>query len=176
MVAKISCISLFLFFRACLLFIEAASAIFIPWLRRLVLLETVLYLPSIGLWITAIYLEDTQAIGPMFAAIVLDYTVPVILDLPIIRKTLLAGYGKALDAEHFTSRMGSFFTIVVGEGVLQLIQNGPLGIGITRAASYATWGLVIYFLLTILYFNRDSSQRFVPAVVTKGWRTWLWIT
>lgn len=106
----------------------------------------------------------------------MDYTVPIVLELSIIRKTFFAGYGKALDPNHFTSRMESFFIITVGEGVLQLVKDGPLGLGVTQAASYSFWGLLIYFLLTVLYFNRDSSRQFVPAVVTKGWRTWLWIT
>lgn len=174
--AKIFSISLYLLIRATLILCEVLHSIFIPWLRRYVLVTFLLYLPSFGLWVTAIYLKDVRAYGPVAAAIALDYTIPIVLDLPKMRKSFLHDYGKALDAKHFTSRMASFFIITIGEGVLQLIRDGPLGIGVTTATVCSVWGLLIYFLLTLIYFNRDSSQRYVPAVVRHGWRTWLWIT
>ncbi|KAK4945257.1 hypothetical protein LTR10_015416 [Elasticomyces elasticus] len=174
--AKVLSISLYLFIRSSLVLIEVVYAIFIPWLRRLVLLTSLLYLPSIGLWTAGIYLDGSKALGPVFAAIVLDYTVPLILDSTKTKEALLAGYGKALDPHHFTSRMGSFFIITLGEGVLQLVKDGPLGIGVTRTCGLAVWSLCIYFLLAQIYFNRDGSRVYVPAVLQKGWRTWLWLT
>lgn len=174
--AKIFAISLYLFIRSSLTVIEIIYCIFIPWLRRLVLLTSLLYLPSIGLWTAAIYLDGAKALGPIFAGIVMDYAVPIVLDATATREALLAGYGKALDPHHFTSRMGSFFIITLGEGVLQLVKDGPLGIGVNRTAGYAVWSLCIYFLLAHIYFNRDGSRVYVPAVLKKGWRTWLWLT
>lgn len=175
-VAKVTSISLYLFIRASLILLEVAYCVLIPWLRRLVLLSAILYLPTIGLWIAGIYLDGPKAYGPIAVAIFMDYSIPSILDLAVTRQKFLAGYGKALDPDHFTSRMSSFFIITIGEGVLQLIRDGPLGIGVTAAAGYSVPCLLIYFLLTLLYFNRDLSQRYVPAVVRKGGRTWMWIT
>ncbi|KAI1622576.1 bacterial low temperature requirement A protein-domain-containing protein [Exophiala viscosa] len=174
--AKILTISLYLFIRSSLVLIECVYAIFIPWLRRLVLLTSLLYLPSIGLWTAGIYLDGAKALGPIFAAVVMDYTVPIILDSTKTRDALLSGYGKAIDPHHFTSRMGSFFIITLGEGVLQLVKDGPLGIGVTRTCGLAVWSLCIYFLLAQIYFNRDGSRVYIPAVLQKGWRTWLWLT
>jgi low temperature requirement protein LtrA len=174
--AKVISISLFLFIRSSLVLIEAFYSIFIPWLRKLVLLAFLLYLPSIGLWIAGIYIKGDRAAGPIFAAIILDYMIPVILDSPLVGNVTSSEYGKALDPHHFTSRMASFFVIILGEGVLQLIKDGPLGIGITRTAGFGVWSLSIYFLLVYIYFNKDSSHAFIPAVVKKGWRTIIWIS
>ena len=173
--AKFFSIVLYLFTRSTLIVIEGVYSIFIPWLRKSVLLTLLLYLPSMGLWITAIFMKPDRAIGPILAAIALDYAVPVILDSPLAGKLSRSEHGKALDAHHFTSRMSSFFIIILGEGVLQLIKNGPLGVGITQTAFFATWSLTICFLLAYVYFNGDYSHRFVPAVVKKGWRTTIWI-
>ena len=173
---KIISISLYLFIRTSLILNEAFYSIFIPWLRKLVFLTFLLYLPSTGLWVLGIYMKDGRAVGPTFAAIVLDYIVPVILDSSLARKLTSSTYGKALDPHHFTSRMASFFVIILGEGVLQLIKDGPLGVGVTRAAGLSVWSLCIYFVLAYLYFNKESSQAFVPAVVQKGWRTVIWIS
>lgn len=174
--AKIIAITLYLLIRTSLILCEAGYSIFVPWLRRIVLLTFLLYLPSFGIWIAAIYLKGDKAYGAVAAAIAVDYTIPVILNSTAMRKTFFRSYGKALDPEHFTSRMESFFIITIGEGVLQLVRDGPLGLGVTRAAGYSIWCLLIYFLLTLLYFNRDSSQQYIPAVVRDGWRTWSWIT
>jgi len=55
------------------------------------------------------------------------------------------------------------------------IKDGPLGIGITGTAASSVWSLSIYFLLAFLYFNRDQSDRYIPAVTHMGWRAMIWI-
>lgn len=174
--AKVICITLYLIIRATLMLGEAAYSICIPWLRKTCLLTFALYSPSIALWVASIYVSNHASIGTIFAAIILDYVIPMILDTPIAGKLIPLEYGKALDPHHFTSRMGSFFIITLGEGVLQLIRDGPLGIGLKRTAGFSVWSLSIYFLLAYIYFMKDSSQMLIPAVVKKGWRTMLWIT
>ena len=173
--ARTICITLYLIIRATLMIGEAVYSIYIPWLRKTIMLTFVLYSPGIALWVASIYINKYASVGTIFAAIAVDYAVPMILDTPIAGKLIPLEYGKALDPHHFTSRMGSFFIITLGEGVLQLIRDGPLGLGLKRTAGYSVWSLSIYFLLAYIYFMKDSSQMLIPAVVKKGWRTMMWI-
>lgn len=171
---KIYCISIYLTIRASLLVIDSVYSFFIPWLRKRAFVSVLLYLPSIGLWFAGIYVGGVKAIGPIVGAIVCDYSVPLILER-LLGKLVPSDYGKAVDHHHFTSRMANFFIITLGEGVLQLVRDGPLGIGISSAAALSIWSLMIYFFLVFIYFNKDSSPLFVPALVRGGWRTFAWI-
>ena len=138
-------ISLYLFIRTVLLLIEVFYSIFVPWLRRWVLLAVLLYLPGIGLWVAAVYVRGPHALGPIFAAIYLDYTVPVILDSRLVQKaTILGGYGKALDPQYFTGRIGSFFHHT-GRSRSATHQRRPLG-GWSQPNCRIS-GVVSYYLL-----------------------------
>jgi low temperature requirement protein LtrA len=123
---KIFCKSLYLFTRATLLSAEIFNSLFIPWLRKLVFITLLLYLPGIGLWTAGIYINGIAAVGPIIAAVIWEYAVPVIVDSPLFRRLVPSEYGKAVDPHHLTSRMMNFFIITLGEGVLQLIKDGPL--------------------------------------------------
>lgn len=128
-------ITIYLTIRGSFSAMEAGYSIFIPWLRRLVIFQWILLAPSVGLWVAGIYVEGIRAAGPIIAAIVWEYLVPVILETPFAEKLVPHDYRKAIDPNHFVSRFASFFIIIVGEGVLQLIARGPLGIGITGTVS-----------------------------------------
>lgn len=173
---KIYCISIYLFIRCSFFIMEMVYSIWIPWLRRLMLVGFVLMLPITGLWVSAIYINGVKAVAPIACALVWEYFMPVVLEQPRVAKLLIPSeYYKAIDPHHTTSRFSSFYVITLGEGVLQLISRGPLGIGISGTAGTSVWGLCLYFLLAFLYFNRDQSKTVIPAVRRRGWRVIIWI-
>lgn len=154
---------------------ELVYSIWIPWLRRLIMINAVAAFPVTGLWLAAYFTTGIHSAGAAVAAVGWEYLVPLIMDSPLANRFIPSDYRKELDPNHLKTRMASFFIITVGEGVLVLIKDGPLGIGIHRASTLAIWPLLMYFLLSYLYFNRDQGLRYVPAVRKKGWRTLLWI-
>lgn len=155
--------------------IEILYSVWIPWLRRLAALQFCFRVPTLGLWIAAIFLSEFRAVGPLWVALAGEYIFPLILESHLADRLLPDGYRKAVDPHHFASRMMNFFIIIVGEGVLQLIKGGPLGFGLQSAAGESVLALSIYFLLTFIYFSRDSSQRYLPAVRHSGKRTIMWV-
>jgi hypothetical protein len=168
-------IVIYLLIRGSFLLMEMVYSIWIPWLRRLIMISFFATSPLTGLWLAAYYTEGSKSAGAAVAAVVWEYIVPMLIDSPLARRFVPSEYRKELDPDHLKTRMASFFIITVGEGVLVLIKEGPLGIGIHRASTLAIWPLLMYYLLSYLYFNRDQSVRYVPAVRHKGWRTLLWI-
>ena len=173
---KIWLISIYLIIHASFLTIEMVYSFFIVWLRKLVFFQWVLRMPSLALWMTAVRLKGARAIGPIFGAIVWEYLVPVIIDSKWAEKLTPIEHKKALDTHHFQSRFSSFFIIILGEGVLQLVKDGPLGVHLQSRAGIMAFVLLIYYELSFLYFNRDGSQRFVPAATSKrGWKTLFWV-
>ena len=53
--------------------------------------------------------------------------------------------------------------------------NRLVGIGITPSSSIAVWSLLIYFVLAYLYFIKDNSVKYVPAVRHRGMSLISWI-
>jgi low temperature requirement protein LtrA len=168
-------IIIYLLIRGSFLLMELVYSIWIPWLRRLIIVNFIVASPLTGLWLASYYTTGLNSAGAAVAAVAWEYLTPLIIDSPLANRFIPTGYRKEVDPDHFKTRMANFFIITVGEGVLVLIKDGPLGIGIHRASSLAIWPLLMYFLLSYLYFNRDQSVRYVPAVRQKGWRTLLWI-
>jgi low temperature requirement protein LtrA len=171
---KVILITLYLCIRASFAFMEVIYSLWIPWLRRLVMFGFLAALPSSALWIATIYVPGAKAAGPAAAAVAWEYVVPLLLDSPLRTRLIPSEYHKEIDPKHMTTRMGNFFIITLGEGVLLLIKDGPLGRGITETAGSSVWSLCIYFFLAFLYFNRDQSERYVPAVTHSGWRALVW--
>jgi low temperature requirement protein LtrA len=169
-------ITLYLCIRGSFVFMELFYSFWIPWLRRLMFFNFLVALPSSALWIAVIFVPGVNAVGPAVAAVLWEYFVPLLFDSPLRDRLMPSEYRKEVDAHHLTSRMGNFLIITIGEGVLLLIKGGPLGVGITGTAATSIWSLSIYMLLTFLYFNRDQSERYIPAVKVGGWRGLLWIS
>lgn len=69
-----------------------------------------------------------------------------------------------------------FFIIILGEGVLSLIKDSPLGRGITSQAGAGVLALMAYYVLSGFYFNGDQSRRYVHAVRRTWWRKFLWLS
>lgn len=171
---KATVITVFLIIRSSFVIMEAIYSIWIPWLRLQMSVRSLLYLPGTGLWIAAIFINGIIAVGPIAAALTWEYAMPWVQETRLMDRLTPNGYGKATDSHHYASRMQNFFIITVGEGVLSLIRFGPLGAGLQSSAGTSVWSLVNYFLLVLLYFNRDYSKTYLSAVRHKGWRTMLW--
>lgn len=169
-------ISTYLVILASFVVIELVYSIFIKWLRRLILVHSVLRLPGIGFWIAATYLRGVYAVGPVVAAVAWEYMCAMIFSSRLADKLTPSEYKKALDVDHFQSRMASFFIITLGEGVLQLIKDGPLGQGLNGTTGIMVWILLIYYELSLLYFNGDGSKRFIPAIKQEGKKTLIWVS
>ena len=173
--AKVICVLTYSTIRFSFMLMELVYSIYIPWLRKLIILQFLLKLPAVALWIAVIFTPGWSAAGVAAAATWCEYFVPLVFDSPWADRLVHTDYLKAVDQHHFTSRMGNFFIIVVGEGVLQLIKDGPLGQGLNYATSVSWAALTIYFLLTFFYFGRDNSKYYIPAVKRHGWWNLLWI-
>ena len=172
---KNTLISIYLIIRGSFLVMELFYSIWIPWIRKLMVVASLLVLPAVGLWIAALLLDSQKAVGPAFAAIIWEYTAPLVFETPLGKKLHSHEYQKEVNPVHLRSRMGNFLIIAIGEGVLLLIKGGPLGEGYNAVASLAVWALLIYFFLAYVYFNRDGSIRYIPAVRKKGYRILLWM-
>ena len=82
---------------------------------------------------------------------------------------------KPFDADHWVERIQDFFIIILGEGVLNLIRGSPLGRGITAQAGAGVLALLMYYLLSGLYFNGDQSRKYVHAVKRTFYRKAAWV-
>lgn len=172
---KITLIIIYIIIRNSFVFMEIFYSFWIPWIRKLILVNVLLATPATGLWIAAIFADGPKALGPALAAIMVEYLAPLILETRLGPKMLPHDYRKDVDPIHLRGRMGNFLIITIGEGVLMLVRGGPLGESFSDVRALAVWALLIYFLLAYLYFYRDGSVRFVPAVRRRGWRIVLWI-
>lgn len=172
---KVWCICTYLLILGSFMIIEEVYSIWIPWLRKLVLVQTLIRIPGVALWVAGIYFNGRKAVGPILAAIIWEYFCPMVLDSPLADRLLPGQYKKALDVNHFSSRIASFFIIVLGEGVLQLVKDGPLGKGLNGATGTMVWVLLIYFNFSFLYFFRDGSRTYLPAVRHKGWKFMIFV-
>ena len=172
---KIICIVTYALIRWSFMCMELYYSIYIPWLRRLIIVGFLAKIPSIGLWMGAIWIQGWGATGPAAAAIMCEYWVPFMLETRWASKLVASEYRKAVDAHHFVTRMGNFFIIIIGEGVLQLIKDGPLNIGINANTSLLWPSLTIYFLFTFMYFGHDQSKYYIPAIKRGGLWPVAWI-
>lgn len=173
---KQSLIITYIVIRGSFVAIEVFYSVWIPWIRKLIFVGFLIMIPASGLWIGAIFTEGSHAAGPALAAIMWEYLVPLLLQTPIGERLHSHEYRKEVDPLHLRGRMGNFLIITVGEGVLMLVRGGPSGQGFNAVTSLAVWALLIYFLLAYLYFYRDGSIRYVPAVRRQGWRLFFWIS
>ena len=172
---KIICIVTYALIRWSFMCMELYYSIYIPWLRRLIIVGFLAKVPSIGLWMGAIWIKGWAAAGPAAAAIMCEYWVPFMLETSWASKLVAGEYRKAVDAHHFVTRMGNFFIIIIGEGVLQLIKGGPLNIGLNATTSLLWPSLTIYFLYTFMYFGKDQSKYYIPAIKRPGMWPIAWI-
>ena len=95
---------------------------------------------------------------------------------PPVERLLKREHLESFDADHWVERIQDFYIIILGEGVLSLIKDSPLGHGITRQAGTGVFALIAYYVLSGFYFNGDQSRRYVHAVRRTWWRKFFWLS
>lgn len=156
--------------------VETAYSVFIPSLRREIILRVAFAALSLPLWISALYVANPVKAGLIFTAIVVGYLTAALMASPPIKRLLKQDHIEKFDADHWVERIQDFFIIILGEGVLSLIRGSPLGHGITDQAGIGVSALVAYYVLSGFYFNGDQSRRYVHAVRRTWWRKLLWLS
>ena len=156
--------------------LEAAYSIYLPFHRRGVLLRFLAALPTVGLWIGALYTKYPRNEGLLIAAVILEFLIYYLLETPLFEKWLKEERARPFDFDHWVERTQDFFIIILGEGVLNLIKGSPLGKGLDAQAGTGVVALAMYYMLSGLYFNGDQSRRYVHAVKRTFWRKSLWVS
>lgn len=155
--------------------IESIYSIFLPFTRRGVLVRFLAALPTLGIWIAALYTQYPVNTVLLITAIILEFVIQSLVDTPLFERLLREERAKPFDADHWVERIQDFFIIILGEGVLNLIRGSPLGRGITIQAAAGFLALSMYFYVSGLYFNGDQSRKYVHAVKRTFYRKVLWI-
>lgn len=167
-------ISIYLIARGSFLAAYAFQSIFLPFLRRQVLVTTVTTMVTSSLWIGAIYVDYPGKIGLLVAANFSEQPIAMYMASPYSDRLLTGGWEKKTDYEHYIERIEGFFIIILGEGVFRLIEGSPSGIGLTHRAGTVLTALLLYYVLHWIYFNGDQSKEFVHALKRRWWKAFLW--
>lgn len=155
--------------------LEGAYSVYLPFHRRGALLRFLTALPTVGIWIGALYTVYPVNAGLLITAIFMEFLIYSLVETPLFEKFLREERSKVFDADHWVERIQDFFIIILGEGVLNLIKGSPLGRGITPEAGTGVVAMIIYFFLSALYFNGDQSRKYVHAVMRTFYRKALWV-
>ena len=107
--------------------------------------------------------NDTQ-IKLMVAALIYDYTLQFVLLSPVADLLLGKKFRKHRGQKHTIKRFENFFTIALGEGVILLVRESPLGQGFTNQLGRGIFVFQIYYALNYLFYHADMSKRFVHAL------------
>lgn len=165
----------YLVFRASLLAVEAIYSLYLPQIRRRILVQSMLTLPLLGLWIPAIIFPYPARAGLALSAVIAEYWVAALIDTPLVERFLKEDRKELFNTDHWVERIQDFFIIVLGEAVLSLIRGSPLGRGLTRQSTAGALALVAYYVVSCFFFNGDQSRKYVHAVRRKWWRKVLWL-
>ena len=158
------------------LIVETAYSVYIPSLRREMVLRGAFTLLVLPFWIVATFFTYPTRFGLIFAAIFTEYLMAALITTPPVVRLLRQEHLEKFDADHWVERIQDFFIIILGEGVMSLIKGSPLGRGITDQAGTGVLTLVAYYVLSGFYFNGDQSRRYVHAVRREWWRKLLWLS
>ncbi|KAI9893596.1 MAG: hypothetical protein M1814_006392 [Vezdaea aestivalis] len=167
---------LYLTARGTFILMETLYSLAIPWLRKLVLAQWVLVLPTAALWIGGLFVSWPHQAGFLIAASLLDLILATILASPASDILLGKGYRIAHDEDHLIDRIGTFYVIILGAGVFLLINGSPAGATITAKTGTAIEALVCFYALNWIYFNAAQDVKFVPAVKRVWWRKASWLS
>ena len=169
-------IVIFLVVNGSFIIIEGAFSVYIPSLRRELLLRSAFAVLTLPLWIPAALTTLPTRASLVSAAIVIEYAMAAVTVTPPVERLLKRDHLENFDADHWVERIQDFFIIILGEGVLSLIKDSPLGRGITSQAGAGVLALLAYYVLSGFYFNGDQSRRYVHAVRRTWWRKFLWLS
>jgi low temperature requirement protein LtrA len=167
-------IAIYLIARASFLVSWAIQAIFLPFLRRQVLVQIILTSCTSAFWVAAIYVHYPAKIALLVLANAAEHPIAIYLASPYSNWLLAGGWEKKPDIEHLVERFEGFFIIILGEGVFRLIEGSPSGIGINYRTGTVLTALLLYYVLHWIYFNADQSKEFVHALRRTWWKGFIW--
>lgn len=163
-------ISLYLAFKASMLAIEAYYSLHLPHIRRRTVLQSALGVPLLGLWLPAYWYSYPTKAALVYCAVTLEFLAAAVFDTPLAERFLKDDRKEIFNRDHWVERVEDFYIIILGEGVLNLIRNSPLGKDITPKAGAGVSALSVYYVLSCLFFNGDLSRRYIHAVKRTCWR------
>ncbi|KAL8797774.1 MAG: hypothetical protein Q9195_000126 [Heterodermia aff. obscurata] len=166
-------IGIYLVWRGSVLLCEAYYAFFIHHIRNRIILQTLMIIPVLPLWIVADFYGIEIKAGLAFAAATLEAMAQTFINSPFITDRFLHAddRGEGFHADHWVERIGDFYIIILGEGVLSLIRGSPLEEGLTLHANGGVLALIAYYVLCGFYFNGDQSRRHIHAAKRATWWT-----
>ena len=169
-------VTIYLIYKGSLFLVEGYYAMHLPHIRRRVMLQSALSVPILGLWIATYYYRYPRRAALAIAAVALEYWTASFIETPLAARLIRDERKEILNTDHWVERMQDFFIIILGEGVLNLIRGSPLGRGITAQAAAGICALWIYYILSCLFFNGDSSRRYIHAMRRTWWRRVIWLS
>ena len=165
----------YLIFRFSLFMVEALYSLFLPQIRRRVMLQGFLTLPFLSLWLTAFWMPYHRKAQLVMIAISVEYWLAMFLDSPWAHRFIKDDRKEIFNTDHWIERIQDFFIIIVGEGVLSLIRGSPLGMGLTTHSTCGIYALFTYYIISFFYFNGDQSRKYVHAVKRVWYRKAFWL-
>lgn len=170
-------IGVYLVSKGSLLAIEIAYSIFLPIQRRGILVRTTIVgWISSPFFIAAAFQSQALKTVLLTVGIALEYSLAALVDTPLFENFLREERARPWDSDHWVERIQDFFIIILGEGVLNLIRGSTLGVGLTRQSGMGVLALMMYYLLSSLFFSGDQSRKYVHAVRRSFWTKSLWLT
>lgn len=167
-------ITVYLVARGSFVAAHGIQCIFMPFLRRQFLVIFCGTLISAGLWIPAIWVGYPAKISLLVLANAIEYPADILIASPVGERLLTGGWKKAIHFNHYIERHEGFFIIILGEGVLRLVDGSPSGMGLNGTAGTVMIVLLMYYMIHYLYFNGDQAKEFVHALRRTWWRGMLW--
>lgn len=144
---------------------EAIYSIWIPWMRRIILIIAIAGIPSIALWSAILALSGWPRVWVAVGALVWDYLAMILMHSPIGGRIQGRKRAKrASDPEHTRRRFEQFFVICLGEGVFLLIRGSPLGTRWDQHILVGCLGFLVYFFVHYIYFNGDQTKTYIHAL------------
>jgi low temperature requirement protein LtrA len=150
------------------------QAVFLPFLRKLLLFQAVFTAITTGLWVLVLFIPYPHKIILLALANAVEHPVAVFLASPTADRLLANNIKRNPDVDHCVDRHEGFFIIILGEGVFRLIEGSPSGMGLNAQTGTVLTALLSYYMLHWLYFNGDQSKEYVHALRRTWWKPVLW--
>lgn len=164
----------YLIARSSFLLLDIVYSIYLPSLRRGVLVRALTALPLAGIWIAMICVPRGIQLWLLIAVDILESLLATAVDTPLLGHYLREERAKPQDPEHWVERTREFFVIILGDGVMNLIRGSPIGRGLTPTMGVGVCALLVYYNINAYYFHGDLSRRYIHAVRRTWWRKELW--
>ena len=169
-------ISIYLVFKGSMLLIEAYYSMHIPYIRRRIIAQSALGIPVLAAWLPSYWLKYPTRAALVFTAVIVEYWAAAAIETPLADRFLKDDRKEIFNTDHWVERLQDFYIIILGEGVLNLIRGSPLGKNITPKAGAGVSALWVYYILTCLFFNGDSSRKYIHATRRTWWRKVIWLS